>query len=88
LYLNDLDSIATLRGLVEFYVTEHNQRMPHSAFEGQTPDEMYFGRGVSIPDELAERRRDARQRRVEQNQRVSCTTCPCHLEETGQEIAA
>jgi transposase InsO family protein len=41
LFLHPLDNMATVRRLVEFYVTEHNQRMPRSAFQGQTPDEMY-----------------------------------------------
>ena len=43
LFLNTLDSVETVEKLVRFYVTEHNQRLPHSAFRGQTPDEMYFG---------------------------------------------
>jgi transposase InsO family protein len=42
LYLHSLDSVTTVRRLVEFYVQEHNQVLPHSAFRGQTPDEMYF----------------------------------------------
>jgi hypothetical protein len=41
--------------LVEFYVTEHNQRIPHAAFDGQTPNEIYFGRGDRVPDELTVR---------------------------------
>ena len=40
LFLNTLDSMATVRRLVSFYVEEHNHRLPHSAFRGQTPDEM------------------------------------------------
>jgi len=28
--------------MVEFYVNEHNTKMPHPAFSGQTPDEMFF----------------------------------------------
>jgi hypothetical protein len=48
----------------------------------------WIRRGVSVPDELAEKRREARQRRVEQNRRVTCSTCPCHSEETGRDIAA
>ncbi|HUE88781.1 MAG TPA: hypothetical protein VMO26_22110 [Vicinamibacterales bacterium] len=28
-----------------FYIDEHNRVLPHSAFRGQTPDEMYFGTG-------------------------------------------
>jgi transposase InsO family protein len=55
-FVNQLDSIVTLRKLVEFYVKEHNCQMPHSAFDGQTPDGAYVGRGATIPDELAERR--------------------------------
>src|SRR5690606_30676783 len=40
--LHQLDSIATVRRLVEFYVQQHNKVMPHSAFNGATPDEVYF----------------------------------------------
>jgi len=63
LYLQQLYTIATVRRLTAFYVHEHNAVMPHSAFEGQTPDEMYFGRGERVPDELAARRVDARRDR-------------------------
>jgi transposase InsO family protein len=45
LFLHALDSMATVRRLVAFYVDEYNQVLPHSAFRGQTPDEMYFGTG-------------------------------------------
>ena len=40
LYLNSLDSIDQLRTLVAFFVDEHNRKMPHAAFSGQTPDEI------------------------------------------------
>ena len=75
LFLNHLDSLDTLRKLVEFYVAEHNEKIPHSAFRGQTPDEMYFGRGETVPDELSERRREARRKRVEQNRSTTCSDC-------------
>jgi hypothetical protein len=45
LFLHSLDSPATIRRLVAFYVHEHNHVLPHSAFRGQTPDEMYVGTG-------------------------------------------
>jgi hypothetical protein len=32
-----------------FYVQEHNARLPHSVFNGQTPDEMYLGTGMRFP---------------------------------------
>ena len=60
LYLNSLDSPSTLRRLVAFYVEEHNKRLPHSAFRGQTPDEMYYGRGDHVPRELEQTRISAR----------------------------
>ena len=41
LFLHPLESVATIRRLVAFYVQEHNRVLPHSAFRGQTPDEMY-----------------------------------------------
>jgi putative transposase len=76
LYLNHLDSLATVRKLVAFYVEQHNAVMPHSAFKGQTPDEMYFGGGDLVPDELAARRREALRRRLERNREVACAACP------------
>ena len=39
LYLNSLDTVSTIRKLVTFYVGEHNSRLPHSAFRGQTPED-------------------------------------------------
>ena len=75
LYLNTLDTVRTLEKLVAFYVDEHNMRLPHSAFRGQTPDEMYFGTGDAIPDELDVAKNVARQFRMEVNRATSCPTC-------------
>ena len=49
--------------------------MPHAAFHGQTPDEIYYGRGDDVPDHLAEARRRARQMRLETNRDLSCEAC-------------
>jgi hypothetical protein len=75
LYLNTLDTVASLRRLVAFYVEEHNSRLPHSAFSGQTPDEMYFGTGSHVPHELDSKRAAARAARLESNRAASCETC-------------
>ena len=75
LYLNTLDTVSTLETLVAFYVEEHNTRLPHSAFRGQTPDEMYFGTGDPVPDELEAERKAARQSRMEVNRTTTCPTC-------------
>jgi len=61
IYLHTLDNMASLLRLVQFYVTSHNGVMPHAAFEGQTPDEMFFGTGGAVIVELAALRKAARQ---------------------------
>ena len=65
----------SLRRLVDFYVGEHNTQLPHSAFKGQTPDEMYHGTGKHVPEELVERRKTARAERLATNRSVSCGVC-------------
>jgi hypothetical protein len=65
LFLHSLESVATIRRLVAFYVQEHNHVLPHFAFRGQTPDEMYFGTGDAVPADLTARAAAARRARVE-----------------------
>src|SRR5262249_21114901 len=76
LFLHPLDSITTVRRLGAFYVEEHNRVLPHSAFRGQTPDEMHFGKGHTVPADLTARATAARQLRVETNRSAACRTCP------------
>ncbi len=83
LFLNTLDRVETVKKLVSFYVEEHNQRLPHSAFRGQTPDEMYFGEGVRVPDELESGKKAARRKRLALNRALSCAVC-----EENQDSAA
>ncbi len=75
LFLNTLDSVETVKKLVSFYVKEHNERLPHSAFRGQTPEEMYFGKGDGVPDGLECARRAARKERLAVNRALSCAIC-------------
>ena len=75
LFLNTLDTVSRLEKLVRFYVEEHNARLPHSAFVGQTPDEMYYGTGDQVPKELESARKAARQTRMEVNRGMMCQTC-------------
>jgi transposase InsO family protein len=75
IYLHSLDTAAALRRLVEFYVTAHNEVMPHSAFDGQTPDEMYFGTGGAVTINLAIARQAAREERMKVNRAAWCGVC-------------
>jgi putative transposase len=75
LYLHSLDSLTALRWLVEFYVRGHNEVMPHAAFEGQTPDEIFFGIGDGVPKKLADARKAAREKRMKENRSSACGAC-------------
>jgi transposase InsO family protein len=88
LFINHLDNVDILRKLIEFYVNEHNTSMPHGAFDGQTPDEMYFDRGVAVPDELAQKRRAARRRRIDENRKVACFNCRRNSDVVSEDVAA
>jgi hypothetical protein len=75
LFLHHLRSFAALEKLIAWYVGQHNAVIPHSAFRGQTPDEMFFGRGDRIPEELDAASWQARAARLEANRSLSCERC-------------
>ena len=58
-----------------FYVEQHNSHLPHSAFKSQTPDEMYFGTGQNIPEQLHAARITAREARMKSNRSQTCRSC-------------
>ena len=75
LYLHSLESFTQLEQLIDFYVKEHNTQMPHHAFGGQTPDEVYFDHADRVRDRLTAARRQARRARMEANRGESCRAC-------------
>jgi putative transposase len=75
LYLHELESFAGLQRLIAFYVEQHNTVLPHAAFAGQTPEEMYFGRGNMVSGELATAHARARNARMASNRALSCDSC-------------
>ncbi len=66
---------ASVDAVVEFYVAEHNGRIPHAAFQGQTADEVHFGSGEHVPDTLAVAKVDTRQARIAENRARRCVAC-------------
>jgi hypothetical protein len=75
IYLHNLDNFTVLGRLIEFYVEAHNTVMPHAAFNGQTPDEVFFGTGDLVPSELAVARGRARDERMKANRAAGCGVC-------------
>jgi putative transposase len=58
-----------------FFVDEHNTTMPHAAFRGQTPDEVFFGTAPNLSVELDAARAMARELRPATNRSASCGRC-------------
>ncbi len=54
---------------------EHNTKMPHPAFGGQTPDETFFATGSNLPEDLALAKSNARAARLAANRAASCERC-------------
>ena len=78
----------TLRSLVDFYVTQHNAVMPHAAFNGATPDEVFSGTAWGLGARLADARDLARRRRLHHNRSRSCETCaPAKLRSDHEGVA-
>ena len=75
LYLHGLETESELRRLIAFYVEAHNEVMPHSAFEGQTPNEVFFGTGGAVVAKLAAERVQAQTERMARNRSASCGAC-------------
>ena len=75
LFQQQLDTLEAIRKWVSFYVQQHNEVMPHHAFKGQTPNEMYDGTGTTVEVELKEARAVARQSRIVANRKRSCNSC-------------
>lgn len=76
LFKKNLDSEAALRSHFEFYVNEHNTRVPHSALKGATPIEVFTGTWtISKEFELKTKIAKARQERIAYHQKLSCKKC-------------
>ena len=88
LYLHELDSMNTLRSLVDFYVTQHNNVMPHAAFNGATPDEVFSGTAGPVDARLVHARDQARRQRLQHNRSRSCEACaPAELRSDHEGVA-
>ena len=83
LFINVLDTTANVQRLIEFYVQQHNQVMPHWALKKLTPDDVYFGTGVGIQERLEKEHAQAREVRLKVNQDLTCETCETGLTDKG-----
>jgi transposase InsO family protein len=87
LFLNQLDSLATVERLAAFYVEQHNTVMPQVALRRRTPDEVFRGEANDLSERLCEAHHNAMRDRIETNRALACGDCPLPLrEETGSSL--
>ena len=85
--MNTLDTVVSRKKLVAFYVWQHNIHLPHSAFKGQTPDEVYFGPGDGIPEKLEAAKSQARQLRQKRTGSRTATYVPCQRPQAAEQTS-
>jgi hypothetical protein len=61
--------------LTSVLLDEHNTVIPHRAFAGQTPTEIYEGTGALIAEQLAAANNKARLDRISKNRQMRCELC-------------
>jgi len=78
LYLQQLTSLEVLKESVDFYLTESNNMIPHSALRGATPYEVITQSWTDDKiNAIAEEARKARSQRLKANRSAKCQICPC-----------
>ena len=75
LFLHSLENSRQVEKLVAFYVAQHNSVLPHAAFRGETPDEMYLGTASDVQKTLSTQRAAARTARLAANRAARCEIC-------------
>ena len=77
LFQQRLESLANFEGHASFYLTQHNELMPHNAFNGATPLEMYTGSwGPKCDTQITEQAKASKAARHAHNTTGSCRICP------------
>ena len=77
LFQQRLETLAIFAGHASFYLTQHNEVMPHIAFKGATPLEMYTGSwGPKCDAQLLEEVKASKAARHAHNTAGCCPICP------------
>ncbi len=78
LFQRDLANAEALGRHASFYIREHNEVMPHSAFKGATPEEVYLGGWAGlVGDSIRQETEAAKDRRIAYHRGLAaCRPCP------------
>lgn len=76
LFYQEITKLTGLKRHADFWFTEHNDRIPHSSFKGETPLERYnqtWNKDNEI--RILVRHEEAMKMRVKENQKIFCEQC-------------
>jgi len=76
LFHQNITNPSSLKKHVDFWFTDHNERIPHTAFDGETPLERYsqiWNKDCEI--KILIRHEEAIKLRIKENQKIFCDVC-------------
>ncbi len=77
LFQQRLETLETFTRHASFYLTQHNEVMPHNAFNGATPLEMYIGSwGPKCNTQITEQAKASKAARHAHHTTRNCPICP------------
>ena len=76
LFDQEIKNHKSLKKHVDFWFGEHNERIPHTAFNGETPAEKFNHTwGAEEEIRILVKQEDAIKLRIKHNQQVFCKLC-------------
>jgi len=76
LFHQEIRSLANLKRHVDFWFKEHNEKIPHSSFNGETPAERFQKTWTKESEiRILVRQQEAVKLRIKENQKIFCTSC-------------
>jgi transposase InsO family protein len=76
LFHQEIRSFAALKKHVDFWFNEHNEVIPHSSFNGETPRERFQKQWTEENEvRIVVRQQEAIKLRIKENQEIFCDSC-------------
>ena len=76
LFHEEITCLASLKRHADFWFTEHNEEIPHTAFKGETPLEVYQHSWTKESQiRIIVRQKEAVKMRIQENQKIFCERC-------------
>ncbi len=76
LFHQEIRSLARWKKHVDFWFKEHNEKIPHTAFNGETPSERFQKTWTKENEiRISVRQQEAVKLRIQENLKIFCESC-------------